>query len=248
MNPKPATATNLPPFAKARRVALILLFIIFASLAWRLWDQNLFNSEGVLQAVREHPLLAPVAFVVIYALAMLFMLPTMPLNIGAGFLWGTIGGGAFSLFGSSLGATLAFAFARSAFGQPFARGFNLTMLSRLGSGMERNPWKVIAFVRLNPAVPSGVVNFLLGLTSMPLRTYIWGTVLFSAPLCLVFSHLGQLTGGFMLNGDTGRLVRIVAICFGVALFLYAGKHMLSRRQGAAQQSAVASRQDTKQQH
>ncbi|SNS26134.1 Uncharacterized membrane protein YdjX, TVP38/TMEM64 family, SNARE-associated domain [Humidesulfovibrio mexicanus] len=246
MNPKPSPAASRPPFAKARQVALVLLFIIFASLAWRLWDQNLLNSEGVLLAVREHPLLAPVAFIGIYALAMLFMLPTMPLNIGAGFLWGTAVGGAFSLLGSSLGATLAFSFARSAFGQPFARGFNLSLLSRLGANMEKTPWKVIAFVRLNPAVPSGVVNFLLGLTSMPLRTYVWGTILFSAPLCLVFSHLGQLTGGFMLSGDTGRLVRIVAICLGVALFLYAGRHMLSRRQGAVQQSANTNTKDTEQ--
>lgn len=80
MNPKPSPAASRPPFAKARQVALVLLFIIFASLAWRLWDQNLLNSEGVLLAVREHPLLAPVAFIGIYALAMLFMLPTMPLT------------------------------------------------------------------------------------------------------------------------------------------------------------------------
>lgn len=244
MKPPHSPAADRPPFAMARRVALILIFVILAALAWRLWDQNMLNSEGVLRSVREHPLLAPLAFVGIYALAMLFMLPTMPLNIGAGFLWGTALGGAFSLMGSSLGATLAFAFARSAFGQPLARGFKAPLLTRLGVGLEQSPWKTMAFVRLNPAVPTSVINFLLGLTAIPMRTYVLGTVLFSSPLCLVFSSLGHLTGGFMLDGDLGRLVRIIAISLGFALFVFAGRQMLSRGQAAPKPHAADAPEDT----
>lgn len=231
--PAPAPDTSLrSSFRTARRVALILLFVVFAGIAWRLWDQNMLTSYGVVEAAKAHPVLAPLVFVGAYALSMLFMLPTLPLNIGAGFLWGTAFGAIYSLFGSTLGATLAFLFARSAFGQPFARGFNSKLMQRLSTSLERSPLKVVAFVRLNPAMPTSVMNFLFGLTSLGLWTYSWGSFVFSAPLCLVFAYLGQLTGGFMLDGDTSRLVRIVAVSLGFCLFVLAGRYMLKR--GAAQ--------------
>jgi len=216
-----------------RRVVLVLLFAGVACIAWRLWDQNMLTSSGVIEAAKAHPILAPLVFMGVYALAMLFMLPTLPLNIGAGVLWGAAFGGLYALLGSTLGAILAFVFARSAFGQPFARGFNSRLLQRLCASLENGPWKVVAFVRLNPAVPTSVVNFLLGLTSLRLWTYAWGTFAFSAPLCLVFAYLGQLTGGFMLDGDTGRLVRIVAVTLGFGLFLAAGRHVLARDKSPA---------------
>lgn len=231
MNPTPASAPDnsfRPNFGTARRVALIGLFVVFAVIAWRLWDQNMLTSSGVVEAAKAHPVLAPLVFVGAYALTMLFMLPTLPFNIGAGFLWGSAFGAVYSLFGSTLGATLAFLFARSAFGQPFARGFNSKLMQRLSANLEHSPWKVVAFVRLNPAMPTSVMNFLLGLTSLRLWTYAWGTFVFSAPLCLVFAYLGQLTGGFMLDGDTGRLVRIVAVSLGFCLFVLAGRYMLKR--------------------
>ncbi|MBI5519680.1 MAG: TVP38/TMEM64 family protein [Desulfovibrio sp.] len=229
------TSPAASPFSTARRLVLVVLFIVLAGLAWRLWDQNLLSSSGVIEAVRTYPLLAPLAFIGLYALTMLFLLPTLPLNLGAGFLWGAGLGALYSLLGSSLGCILAFVFARTAFGQPFARGFNSPLLQRISGSLERSPWKAVAFVRLNPAVPTSVVNFLLGLTSLKLWTYAWGTLLFSAPLCYVFSYLGQQTGGFMLDGDTSRLVRLVAVTLGFGLFLLAGKHVLSRgkKQGAA---------------
>lgn len=223
-------------FGAAQRVVLVVLFAVFACLAWRLWDQNMLTSSGVIEAVRSHPVLAPLAFIGVYALSMLFMLPTLPLNLGAGFLWGAAFGAVYALLGSTIGATLAFVFARSAFGQPFARGFNSPLLQRISASLDRGPWQAVAFVRLNPAVPTSVVNFLLGLTSLRLWTYAWGTFVFSAPLCLVFSYLGQQTGGFMLDGDTGRLVRLVAVTLGFGLFLMAGKHVLSR--GKSQPAAA----------
>lgn len=235
LQPQADTKSTTSPFGTARRLVLIALFIVFACLAWRLWDQNMLTSAGVLEAVRTHPLLAPLAFIGLYALTMLFLLPTLPLNLGAGFLWGAGLGAVYALLGSTLGCILAFLFARTAFGQPFARGFNSPLLQRISGSLERSPWKAVAFVRLNPAVPTSVVNFLLGLTSLKLWTYAWGTFLFSAPLCLVFSYLGQQTGGFMLDGDMSRLVRLVAVTLGFGLFLMAGKHVLSRgkKQGAA---------------
>lgn len=213
-------------FTTLQRLTLLLFFGAVAALAWWLWDLSLLSSQGVLQAVAERPLLAPLAFILAYALAMLFMIPTLPLNIGAGFLWGPLFGAVYTLLGTTLGAMGAFLFARTAFGQPMARQFEGKFLGRLSASLENGGWKVVAFARLNPAVPTGIVNFLFGLTSLGLWTYTWASFVFFFPLCYVFSYLGHTTGGFMLDGDTSHMVRIIALSLGIALLVYGGKRLL----------------------
>ncbi len=225
-------------FTTLQRLTLLLFFGAVAALAWWLWDLSLLSSQGVLQAVAERPLLAPLAFILAYALAVLFMIPTLPLNIGAGFLWGPFLGGLYSLFGSTLGAVGAFLFARTTFGQPMARGFKGKTISRLAASLEKGGWKVVAFARLNPAVPTSIVNFLFGLTSLRLWTYTWASFVFFFPLCYVFAYLGFSTGGFMLDGDTSRVVRIIGVIVGLGLLILGGKYLLGRNQESSSSPAV----------
>ncbi|MBU1040650.1 MAG: TVP38/TMEM64 family protein [Proteobacteria bacterium] len=213
-------------FGKMKRLVLLAFFVAGAVIVWRLWDLRLLTSAGVLQAATEHALLAPLVFVGAYALAVLFMLPTLPLNIGAGFLWGPFLGGIYSLFGSTLGAVGAFLFARTTFGQPMARQFKGRIIKKLATSLEDGGWKVVAFARLNPAVPTSIVNFLFGLTSLPLWTYTWVSFVFFFPLCYAFSYLGFYTGGFMLDGDMSRIVRIIVVSLGIGLLILGGRHLL----------------------
>lgn len=215
-------------FRTTKRLVLLAFFVAGASFAWRLWDMQLLTSAGVLRAVAEHPVLAPLAFVGSYALAVLFMLPTLPLNVGAGFLWGPLPGGLLSLCGSTLGSVAAFIFARTTFGQPMAREFKGRIVRKLADSLERGGWKVVAFARLNPAVPTGIMNFLFGLTTLNLWTYAWASFVFFFPLCFVFAYLGHTTGGFLLDGDTSRLVRIVTVVLGFGLLLVLGRRLLNR--------------------
>lgn len=225
-------------FGTIKRLVLLLFFGALAAFAWWLWDLNVLTSAGVLRAVAEHSALAPLLFVGAYALAVLFMIPTLPLNIGAGFLWGPFLGGLYSLLGSTLGAVGAFLFARTTFGQPMARGFKGKTISRLAASLEKGGWKVVAFARLNPAVPTSIVNFLFGLTSLRLWTYTWASFVFFFPLCYVFAYLGFSTGGFMLDGDTSRMVRIIVVIVGLGLLILGGKYLLGRNQESSSSPAV----------
>ncbi|MBA4358016.1 MAG: hypothetical protein C0405_09870 [Desulfovibrio sp.] len=215
-------------FGTMKRLVLLAFFVAGAIMVWRLWDLKLLTSAGVLRAVAEHALLAPLVFIGAYALAVVFMVPTLPLNIGAGFLWGPLLGGLFSLFGSTLGAVGAFLFARTTFGQPMAREFKSKIIKKLAASLENGGWKVVAFARLNPAVPTSIINFLFGLTSLPLWTYAWASFVFFFPLCYAFAYLGFYTGGFILDGDMSRLVRIVVVSLGLGLLIFGGRHLLGR--------------------
>lgn len=224
--------TSSNRFGIMKRLVLLAFFLAGAVLVWRLWDLRMLTSAGVLKAASEHAFLAPLVFVGAYGLAVLFMIPTLPLNIGAGFLWGPFLGGLYSLFGSTLGAIGAFLFARTTFGQPMARQFKGRLIRKFAASLEDGGWKVVAFARLNPAVPTSIVNFLFGLTSLALWTYAWASFVFFFPLCYAFSYLGFYTGGFMLDGDLSRMVRIIVVSLGIGLLILGGRHLLRRAQDA----------------
>src|SRR5262245_31583723 len=142
--------------------------------AWRLRHEQWFHPDYWLQLVQVHPFSAPLLFVPVYALGVTFLIPTLPLNLIAGALWGPVVGTIVSLAGAFSGAVIGFLLARGAFGQPLARRVDTKVLAWLQDEFGRHGWKVVAFVRLNPIFP-GPVSFLFGFTPISLGTYCWAS-------------------------------------------------------------------------
>jgi uncharacterized membrane protein YdjX (TVP38/TMEM64 family) len=204
-----------------RRVLAVGFVIAAVGLAWHIRGAAAFNPAYWLEFVKRNPVSSPIVFIPIYAIAMICFVPTLPLNLVAGALWGAGLGAALALAGSVSGAVLAFVMARGVLGQPLAKQFDQELIGRLQQEFARYGWKVMAFVRLNPLFP-GPVNFLFGLTSMTLWTFFWSTTVFLIPLTVLFSILGSSVGGVLLDGSvasvrntlllTGASVVFVAIC------------------------------------
>lgn len=119
-------------------------------------------------------------------------------------------GDGFSLTGSGLGAITVFLLARIAVGQPLARRFDKAMARWLQEELAIKGWRVVAFTR-NPVFSTGPCNFVLALTSITFPCYAWSSPVFMTPPTLVVSIIGHAVGGFMLEGETIRLVRLVMV-------------------------------------
>jgi uncharacterized membrane protein YdjX (TVP38/TMEM64 family) len=91
----------------SHRLALLVAFIAVALIVRR-YRADWFELDVWPTLVNAYPLAAPLAFVPAYALASTFLIPTLPLNIAAGVLWGPIVGTFLALAGSVLGALTAF--------------------------------------------------------------------------------------------------------------------------------------------
>lgn len=215
-------------FRTYRRLAYLTLFGIAAALVWGLWRESRLTPQGILELIAQNATLAPFVFVAIYAVAALFLIPTLPLNIGAGFVWGPLYGALYSLLGSTMGACGAFLFARTTFGQPLARSFEKGILKRIMSVVSADGWKIVAFARINPVVPTGVVNFLFGLTALGFWTFLWASFLFAFPLSFAFSYLGFSTGSLMLQGDISIILRIIGVILGIGLLFFLGRKVLPK--------------------
>ena len=58
--------------------------------AYLLRRAGYISPEQVMGFLQAHSTLAPVLFIALYAVLPSLMLPTLPLAIGAGFLWGPL--------------------------------------------------------------------------------------------------------------------------------------------------------------
>lgn len=201
---------------------IFLVYIAVIAVAWGIRQTGGLDLERFFGLIEEYPVFAPVLFVIAYALLVALLIPTLPVNLAAGVLWGGFWGGVLATLGSALGAIVAFKLARTSLGKPFAHKYDNRLLNWIIRQIDDNAWKVVAFVRLNPAFPSGPVNFIFGLTSINFATYSYATFLFLFPPSLGVALIGAEAGNILLQGKSLELFRILSMTLVGLLILLAG--------------------------
>lgn len=198
-----------------KRIMLGFLFFTLVGVVWYLRQLGYVNPEVVFILIAEKPLMAPLIFIACYALSVMLMIPSLPLNLSAGFLWGPVWGTLVAASGSCLGAIGAFLLGRIIMGQPLAKRFDNRVAKWLQGQLNTKGWKIVAFTRINPIIPSGPLNFAFGLTSIDFFSYAWSSFVFLIPPTLAFAIIGYEVGDFVIKGNIADLIRIVFIVSGV---------------------------------
>ena len=173
-----------------KKLWLSIISLILIVLLWHFNTLKLYNLS-VLEKYREdYPFISVLIFISIYALFVFSALPSLPLNLMAGFYWGTIQGGIYSVIAVTLGSWISFSISRSVFGQPLNSNFDNSWMNFFQKEFKNNGWKFIALARINPLIPTGPLNYFLGLTSVSNAKFIITTFLFLQPICIFISYIG----------------------------------------------------------
>ena len=198
-----------------------LLFLVVALIASGryLHAAGLFDPTAIQAYLYQRPVETACLFVVLYGVCVLSFVPTLPLNLAAGLLWGGIVGGILVAVGATLGAVAAFLAARTLLGPLVVERFRWALPDRLKDGVDRLDWRAVAFCRLNPAVPTCVVNYAFGVTSLPLRTYVWSTFVFFLPATLAIAFIGEQTQTFIVGSSTSGLIDAVIVTLAAVAIL-----------------------------
>ena len=131
------------------------------------------------------------AFFVLYVVAVAFSFPAASiLTIFGGFLFGWLVGGTTVAFAATLGASLLFLAARSAFGD-FLKERVGGLAARLADGFREDAFGYLLVLRLAPFFPFFVVNIAPALFGVKLRTYVAATFVGILPGCFAYAWLGQ---------------------------------------------------------
>lgn len=211
--------TGLRRYIGPKRVILLLLLTGFFVLAWQLHRANLL-SPAIIEHFRDtHPLEAVLLFVLVYALSVIAALPSLPLNLAAGYFWGGLLGGAYSTIGVTVGSWISFAAARWLIGQPLAENYDHKWVIKVQREFEKNGWKFVAFARMNPIIPTGPLNYLLGLTSLSNKGFLVATFVFLLPLSIAVAYIGDTLQTFASQqSGIPDFVRGLLVISGVVTF------------------------------
>jgi uncharacterized membrane protein YdjX (TVP38/TMEM64 family) len=137
----------------------------------------------------------PLAFGLIYILAVVTMLPASLLTLAAGATFGLVVGTLTVTLAANIGSALALLIARH-----LARGriesllHNRPRLAAVDRALRDGGWKLVALLRLSPAVPYNVLNYLLGLTSIGFWTCVVTSLVTMLPGTFLYVYLGYLAG------------------------------------------------------
>ncbi len=165
---------------------LILLAIIIGAIAaFFLGGGAEYFSLDFLKSQREsfdalyadRPVLVIAGFFLIYVTTTALSLPGAAiLTLAAGYLFGLVTGTIIVSFASTIGATLAFLSARFVLRDWVEAKFG-ERLRTINKGIEREGALYLFSLRLVPFIPFFIVNLVMGLTPIKLRTFFWASQL-----------------------------------------------------------------------
>lgn len=183
---------NKIPFFKA--IGLIGALLIFISCAFFLRD----HATELLNGIKELGWIAPVLFIILYAVATILFLPTMVLTFAGGALFGPFAGTLINLLGAICGALSSFLISRHLVHAWFSKKRG-KRLNQLIAGVNQKGWLFVALLRVFPILPFNLVNYGLGLTDISLRMYSITTIVFLIPAEILYTYFGHAGKQMLLN-------------------------------------------------
>lgn len=195
--------------AKLRWFAMLALFALALLGAWSLFLSGQFDARTAFATLQAYPVVAPLLFMLVLVISSTLLMPLgLGLNLGAGILWGAALGGLWTTLGSVLAAVAGFVLAR-VFGEHHLKAHLESPQSRsFLETVQRNDWKVIFLLRLNPVVPFGLQNYLFGITGIRLRRFTLLSLASCAIPSFLYAAIGASLSDLVLTGELKNLLRI----------------------------------------
>ncbi|MGC9504706.1 TVP38/TMEM64 family protein [Baaleninema sp.] len=133
---------------------------------------------------------APILYIVLYTLGTLLLLPSTPLNLSGGAIFGPWVGTLWTSVGAVIAAIAAFTFTRTV-GRTWAARRLAGSWQAMDAEIRHGGTFYMFAIRLLPIIPYGLVNFAAGLTAIRFRDYLVGTLLGTVPGVFPFVMLGS---------------------------------------------------------
>ena len=158
------------------------------------------HRAALLQWVHDNAFLAVVAYMAIYAGALVLFPPSgAMLTITGGFLFGGLPAGFYVVFAATAGATLLFMVARTTVGD-YLRERAGPGVQRLEAGFKENELNYLLVLRLIPLFPFWLVNIAPAFLGVSLRNYVIGTFFGIIPGTFVYASVGNGLGALFDAG------------------------------------------------
>ena len=223
-------------FMKSKPWLLVLLLALLV-LAYQMFDVGRWLSLGYLQESKagfaawyaQHPFGVLAAFFAVYVASTSLSLPgATVLTLAAGALFGLGVGTLLVSVASTIGATVAMLVSRYLLQDLVMRRFG-ARLGGINRGLVQDGGFYLLSLRLMPMVPFFVLNLLMGLTTVRIRTFFWVSQVGMLPATLVYVNAGTQLARIESLSDVVS-VSLLASLTALALLPWVVKWLVTRWQ------------------
>jgi uncharacterized membrane protein YdjX (TVP38/TMEM64 family) len=161
-----------------------------------------------------------VLYVLVYIVCCLLLVPALALTLGAGAIFGFVGGAIVNVIGATLGATSAFLLARTVLRHRVERMTSgSAKFAALDRAITREGTKIMWLVRVSGFPPFTWVNYAFGLTGIHISPFLMTTFFGIIPGTIAFTYAGA-AGAAALTGEGNRVLLIVTASGAVLVSLF----------------------------
>jgi uncharacterized membrane protein YdjX (TVP38/TMEM64 family) len=157
------------------------------------------NRQAILDYYAAHTTVTVAGFMVLYIVQTALSLPGAAiLSLAAGAIFGPLMGTVYAVIAATIGATLAFLVTRYLLRDAVLNRFG-HKLEGVNRELEERGLNYLLFLRLVPLFPFFLINLASGLTRLPLKTFVFGTM------------IGIIPGGFVYVNAGASLATITSL-------------------------------------
>ena len=177
-----------------RRLRVAAVIAAAALLAWWAGRSLAPRLLGYVAHIQTLGAAAPIAFIAIYAFAVVAFIPASLLTIAGGAVFGLVRGVIYALVAATLGSTAAFLIGRYVARRLVAK--RLAAMPRfvaIEQAVSARGRRIVFLLRLSPVVPFNFLNYALGLTTISVWDFVVAS-LGTVPGAFVYAYAGKVTG------------------------------------------------------
>jgi uncharacterized membrane protein YdjX (TVP38/TMEM64 family) len=183
------------------KVLLAVVVVVALLVASRVLPVGEYLKQ-FLDWIRDLGPMGYVLFIVVYVLAAVMFLPGSVLTLGAGAVFGLVGGFIVVSIGSTLGASAAFLVGRFLARDAIARKVEgNARFAAIDRAVGREGFKIVLLTRLSPIFPFNLLNYAYGLTKVGFWPYVLASWLGMMPGTVLYVYIGTAAGELAGAGE-----------------------------------------------
>lgn len=201
-----------------KKIILITFFFILLAAAFANRSEFITFAQNIEMWSLSNPISTASMLIALKIISAPLGFPGTPLTLLSGSLFGNFVGTIIAIIGNTLGATLAFSVSRYLLRDYVQNKFisNNKLIKKYETRLETKPMATVMLLRIIPIFPFNALNFLLGISNIPIKKYIIGSFIGMIPGTFMFVYFGESIR--MLNW-----INIVFAIVGIILLTYIGK-------------------------
>ncbi len=195
-------------------IALLIYILLQSSELLQLIN----DPQQLQQLVAEAGILGGLIIMGLLAMAIIISpVPSAPIAVVSGMLYGHILGTLYVVLGSVIGAFIAFNISRKLGYAYFAQKLAVHLPVKL-VGSQTTLMMIVFFTRLAPFLSFDVISYAAGLTPLSAWRFLLATILGIIPISFVLAHLGSESVSSEIQGIVSALLLLGIITLAGVLF------------------------------